>query len=89
MKIMPDASAAIGTDYRPKNPYEARPGGGTGSLHVKGDSAGIYVLEGPGKIGEDELYLRWQPEHRRATNGTARLTGLESRCFTGDSLRRR
>ena len=28
------------------------------SFHVKGNSAGIYVLEGPGKIGEDGAYLR-------------------------------
>lgn len=27
-------------------------------MHVKGDSAGIYVLNGPGKIGEDGVYLR-------------------------------
>jgi len=28
------------------------------SFHVKGSSAGIYVLDGPGKIGEDGVYLR-------------------------------
>ena len=28
------------------------------AFHVKGSSAGIYVLDGPGKIGEDDLYLR-------------------------------
>lgn len=28
------------------------------SFHVKGNSAGIYVLDGPGKIGEDGVYLR-------------------------------
>lgn len=27
-------------------------------FHVKANSAGIYVLDGPGKIGEDGLYLR-------------------------------
>jgi hypothetical protein len=32
--------------------------GGTLSFHVKGNSAGIYVLDGPGKIGEDGAYLR-------------------------------
>ncbi len=32
--------------------------GGNLSFHVKGNSAGIYVLEGPGKIGEDGVYLR-------------------------------
>jgi glycosidase len=31
--------------------------GGTLSFHVKGNSAGIYVLDGPGKIGEDGAYL--------------------------------
>ncbi|MEW6712062.1 MAG: alpha-amylase family glycosyl hydrolase, partial [Candidatus Riflebacteria bacterium] len=31
---------------------------GTISFHVKGNSAGIYVLNGPGKIGEDGVYLR-------------------------------
>ncbi len=28
------------------------------SFHVQGNSAGIYVLDGPGKIGEDGMYLR-------------------------------
>ncbi|MGZ8218263.1 alpha-amylase family glycosyl hydrolase [Methylomagnum sp.] len=28
------------------------------SFHVNGNSAGIYVLDGPGKIGEDGVYLR-------------------------------
>ena len=28
------------------------------SFHVKANSAGIYVLDGPGKIGEDGVYLR-------------------------------
>jgi glycosidase len=28
------------------------------SFHVRGNSAGIYVLNGPGKIGEDGMYLR-------------------------------
>jgi glycosidase len=32
--------------------------GGTISFHVKDNSAGIYVLDGPGKIGEDGAYLR-------------------------------
>ncbi|MGF1640806.1 MAG: alpha-amylase family glycosyl hydrolase [Rhodospirillales bacterium] len=32
--------------------------GGSLSFHVKGNSAGIYVLDGPGKIGEDGVYLR-------------------------------
>lgn len=32
--------------------------GGTLSFHVQGNSAGIYVLDGPGKIGEDGAYLR-------------------------------
>ncbi len=31
---------------------------GTLSFHVKGKSAGIYVLNGSGKIGQDGLYLR-------------------------------
>ncbi len=33
-------------------------GNGAISFHVKGNSAGIYVLNGPGKIGEDGVYLR-------------------------------
>jgi len=33
-------------------------GDGNLSFHVKGNSAGIYVLDGPGKIGEDGAYLR-------------------------------
>lgn len=28
------------------------------SFNVKGNSAGIYVLDGPGKIGQDGAYLR-------------------------------
>ena len=32
--------------------------GGSLSFHVHGNSAGIYVLDGPGKIGEDGVYLR-------------------------------
>lgn len=32
--------------------------GGNLSFHVKANSAGIYVLEGPGKLGEDGPYLR-------------------------------
>lgn len=31
---------------------------GTISFHVSGNSAGIYVLNGPGKIGTDGVYLR-------------------------------
>ncbi len=31
---------------------------GSISFHVRGNSAGIYVLEGPGKIGVDGVYLR-------------------------------
>jgi hypothetical protein len=31
---------------------------GTVSFHVRGNSAGIYVLNGPGKIGTDGVYLR-------------------------------
>ncbi len=33
-------------------------GDGNIGFHVNGNSAGIYVLEGPGKIGEDGMYLR-------------------------------
>ena len=33
-------------------------GYGVLSFHVKSNSAGIYVLDGPGKIGEDGVYLR-------------------------------
>ncbi len=32
--------------------------GGSISFHVRGNSAGIYVLNGPGRIGEDGVYLR-------------------------------
>jgi glycosidase len=32
--------------------------GGSLSFHVRGNSAGIYVLDGPGKIGIDGIYLR-------------------------------
>jgi hypothetical protein len=32
--------------------------GGNLSFHVQGNSAGIYVLDGPGKIGDDGVYLR-------------------------------
>jgi hypothetical protein len=28
------------------------------SFHVRGNSAGIYVLNGPGRIGDDGVYLR-------------------------------
>lgn len=31
---------------------------GTISFHVRGNSAGIYVLNGPGKVGDDGVYLR-------------------------------
>ncbi len=37
---------------------EIRVGNGTLAFHVRGNSAGIYVLNGPGKIGEDGVYLR-------------------------------
>jgi len=37
---------------------EIRAQGGTLSFHVKGSSAGIHVLDGPGKVGEDGAYLR-------------------------------
>lgn len=37
---------------------EVHVGDGSLSFHVKGNSAGIYVLDGPGKIGEDGDYLR-------------------------------
>jgi hypothetical protein len=30
---------------------------GTLAFHVRANSAGIYVLDGPGKIGEDGPYL--------------------------------
>lgn len=33
-------------------------GGGAISFSVRGNSAGIWVLDGPGKIGEDGVYLR-------------------------------
>ncbi len=33
-------------------------GDGNLSFPVRGNSAGIYVLDGPGKIGDDEQYLR-------------------------------
>lgn len=33
-------------------------GDGNLSFTVRGNSAGIYVLDGPGKIGDDEQYLR-------------------------------
>ena len=32
--------------------------GGSLRFHVKDNSAGIYVLDGPSKIGEDGAYLR-------------------------------
>ena len=32
-------------------------GGGTISFHVRANSAGIYVLNSPGKIGIDGVYL--------------------------------
>nr|VFK26127.1 MAG: Glycosidase [Candidatus Kentron sp. MB]VFK35448.1 MAG: Glycosidase [Candidatus Kentron sp. MB]VFK77395.1 MAG: Glycosidase [Candidatus Kentron sp. MB] len=37
---------------------EIRVGNSNISFHVRGNSAGIYVLNGPGKIGEDGMYLR-------------------------------
>ena len=37
---------------------EAHVGDGNLSFHVNGNSAGIYVLDGPGKIGVDGDYLR-------------------------------
>jgi glycosidase len=37
---------------------EVNVSGGSLGFHVRGNSAGIYVLNGPGKIGEDGLYLR-------------------------------
>jgi len=37
---------------------EIRSHGGALSFHVKNNSAGIYVLDGPGRIGEDGAYLR-------------------------------
>ena len=37
---------------------EVTVGDGNLSFQVRGNSAGIYVLDGPGRIGEDELYLR-------------------------------
>ncbi|MEZ5581926.1 MAG: alpha-amylase family glycosyl hydrolase [Candidatus Competibacteraceae bacterium] len=38
--------------------HEITVGDGHISFHVRGNSAGIYVLNGPGKIGEDGVYLR-------------------------------
>jgi len=32
--------------------------GGTITFHVRGNSAGVYVLDGPGKIGADGVFLR-------------------------------
>jgi len=37
---------------------EVQVGDGTLRFHVQGGSAGIYVLDGPGKIGEDGNWLR-------------------------------
>ncbi len=37
---------------------EVTVGDGRLGFHVSGNSAGIYVLDGPGKIGADGLYLR-------------------------------
>jgi glycosidase len=37
---------------------EVQAGDGSLSFHVNANSAGIYVLDGPGKIGEDGVYLR-------------------------------
>lgn len=33
-------------------------GNGTLSFRVRGNSAGIWVLDGPGRIGDDGAYLR-------------------------------
>lgn len=38
--------------------HECRVEHGELSFHVNANSAGIYVLDGPGKIGEDGIYLR-------------------------------
>ncbi|MCW5698963.1 MAG: starch-binding protein [Rhodospirillales bacterium] len=38
--------------------YEIEVHDGVLAFHVRGNSAGIYVLDGPGKIGEDGAYLR-------------------------------
>ncbi|CCQ72691.1 alpha-amylase family glycosyl hydrolase [Magnetospira sp. QH-2] len=38
--------------------HEIQVGDGSISFHVQGNSAGIWVLDGPGKIGEDGTYLR-------------------------------
>jgi glycosidase len=38
--------------------HEIHVGHGELSFHVNANSAGIYVLNGPGKIGEDGVYLR-------------------------------
>jgi hypothetical protein len=38
--------------------HEVHVGNGHLSFHVRGNSAGIYVLNGPGKIGTDGVYLR-------------------------------
>jgi len=38
--------------------HEIHAGDGHLSFHVRGNSAGIYVLNGPGKIGTDGAYLR-------------------------------
>ena len=37
---------------------EINVGNGSISFHVRGNSAGIYVLNGPGKVGADGMYLR-------------------------------
>ena len=37
---------------------EIRASDGNLSFHVRGNSAGIYVLDGPGRIGVDGVYLR-------------------------------
>ncbi len=38
--------------------HEITANGGHLSFHARGNSAGIYVLDGPGKIGVDGTYLR-------------------------------
>jgi hypothetical protein len=37
---------------------EVRVGDGRLAFPVRANSAGVYVLNGPGRIGEDERYLR-------------------------------
>ncbi len=37
---------------------EARAQGGRIGFRVRGNSAGVYVLDGPGKVGEPGVWLR-------------------------------